>query len=509
MVTRRKFLRTAAVALGGAAAAACGATATPTAAPSPTPVKVIQTQVVVQTQVVEKVVTATPVVVPPTPTLPKAKVTGSFTVIQKQDYFPNMNDWLRNALATYFGQQGWSWDIAYEVGYSGGTPFVDKYAAAAAAGTPPDLIFTDQAPTDLWRLKVSDVVDDVIADITAVLGAPNVRAQNDYIMPDKHWYYVPYFQRIDGGWYIDALFKAKNIDVQKLRLYPELWDACLAVSDPANQMYGWGVTITCCGDGQWFWNRVAHGWGAYVQDETGQFCTVNSPQMIDAVTTIADLYTNKKWANMLPPGVLAWDNNSNNNNWYGSKLAYSQNAGTLLGYPTLNNIAVNAPAYPAIDKKLLKDVMRFHPPAGGPVNKEFNSFANQYWCLCKGSKNQDAARLTMKYLMTDVTKMDAILSNAPAYALPAYEKQWDLSKYVPTNQVVMDAKPIATAKVLQIPNQFPGPANNVAIAAADNQCVYADMISSVIKGTPAKDAVKTASDRYVALFKQFGLAGTK
>ena len=520
MLTRRTFLRTAAVALGGAALAACGAT--PTATPVPptqTAVKVVQTQIVVQTQVVEKqvpvtqvvekVVTATPVVVPPTPTLARAKVTGTFTVLQKQDYFPDMNNWLRTEMVKYFDRQSWPWDIAYEVGYAGGTAFVEKLGAASAAGTPPDLLFTDQSATNLWSLKIPDVVDDVVADVTAVFGEPNVRAKNDYLFPDKHWYFVPYFQRIDGGWYLEPVFKAKNIDVQKLRLYPELWEACLSVSDPANQMYGWGVTITCCGDGGYLYNRVVHGYGAYLQDETGQYCTFNTPQMVEAIGLIADLYTNKKWAPMLPPGVLAWDNNSNNNNWYGSKLAYSQNAGTLLGYPTLNNLTLNTPYFPSMDKKLFKDVMRFHPPAGGPVNKEFNSFANQWWCLFKGSKNQEAARLTMKYFLTDLTRMDGLLSKAPAYALPAYEKLWDVSKFVPTNQVVMDAKPIAVAKTLQIPGQYPGPANNLAIAAADNQCIYADTISSVIKGTPAKEAVKTAHDRYVKLFKQFNLAGEK
>jgi hypothetical protein len=39
--------------------------------------------------------------------------------------------------------------------------------------------------------------------------------------------------------------------------------------------------------------------------------------------------------------------------------------------------------------------------------------------------------------------------------------------------------------------------------------MFADTISSIIKGTPAKDAVAAFHTRVVALFKQFGLPGTK
>ena len=83
MVSRRKVLRTAAMTLGGVAAAACGATPTATPVPpTPTPVKVIQTQVVVQTQVVEKQVTqvvekVVEKVVQVTPVAAKAATTSS------------------------------------------------------------------------------------------------------------------------------------------------------------------------------------------------------------------------------------------------------------------------------------------------------------------------------------------------------------------------------------------------------------------------------------------------
>ena len=72
-------------------------------------------------------------------------------------------------------------------------------------------------------------------------------------------------------------FEAKSIDVQKIRSYTDLWEACLAVSNPDKQLYGWGVTINSSNDETWFRTRVQHGWGAYMQDETGQYVTINTP----------------------------------------------------------------------------------------------------------------------------------------------------------------------------------------------------------------------------------------
>jgi multiple sugar transport system substrate-binding protein len=511
MMTRRKFLGTSAAAVGAAALAACGAA--PTATPVPptqTPVVVkeevtkvvVQTQVVKETQVVEKqvtqvvekLVTPTPA---PTPTKIAAKITGTFSVVQKKDFFQSMNDWLRGQMAEFFTQQGWSWDIAYEAGYTSGTGFVEKFSAASAAGTPPDLLMHTDAFANFMQLKIVDPVDDVVNDAVAMWGRASVRQKNDFTFTDGKWYFLPYFERSDGGWYRDPAFKAKGIDVQKIRLYPDLWDACLQVTDPAKQFYGWGVTIAKNGDGDWFTRRVMCGWGAYEQDETGQYVTIDSPEMVTAVKTFTDLYTNAKWAPMIPPGVLAWTDTSNNENYMAGKLAYTQNGGTVYGNMVLQNLQ------PVLGET------RFHPPAGGPVNPEFNSLSADYWCLFRGSKNQDAARATMRHFVLDLAAMDGIFSNSPAFSLPAYLNLWDKSNYIKTNQVAMDQKPVATQDTLIIAGQYPGPANNPGLAAAQQANYLDDMIAAVLKGTDIAQAVKDCAASYVKTFKDFGLPGEK
>jgi len=510
MMTRRTFLHTAAVALGSAALAACGATPTPTATPkppTPTPVPPTATKppaaptattapaAPAAPTATKAPPTATPV--PPTPTVAKAKVTGTFQVIQKADFFPSMNDYLKNEMTRYFKDNGWTAEITDAAGYTGGTNFLEKLAAAHSAGQTPDCMMHTDEITNLQRAGIVAKVSDIVDAVSKTLGAPSSRQKFDFTFADKEWYYVPYFQRSDGGWYQEPAFKAKNIDLQKIRLYPELWEACLTVTDTAKQLYGWGVTINRCGDADWFMYRVMHGWGAYIQDETGNYVTINTPQMVEAVTVMTNLYIDKKWAPMLPPGVLSWTDPSNNEAYLAGKLAYTQNGGTVYGKAIL-------------DKNPVAAITRFHPPAGGPVNKEFNSLSANYWAIFSKAKNPEAARQLIKDFVGDVTRMDGILSNAPAFALPAYEKLWDLSKFIPTNQVALDQKPVAISPTGNIvPGTYPGPANNPPMAAAATQGILNNMLSAVLKGAKPADAVKEAHDAYVKIFKEMGKPGTK
>lgn len=516
-VTRRGMLRLSAMALTGAALAACGATPTatpvpptatkppaptntpvpapPTATKAPAPAATAAPPTAVPPTATKAPPTNTPI--PPTPTVAKAKVTGTFQVIQKADFFPSMNDYLKNEMTAYFKENGWTAEITDAAGYTGGTNFFEKLSAAHAANQTPDVMMHSDEMTNLQRsgivAKVSDIVDAVAKDF----GPPSARQTFDMKFADGAWYYVPYFQRSDGGWYQDPAFKAKNIDVQKLRFYPELWEACLTVSDPAKQLFGWGVTINRSGDGDWFMNRVFHGWGAYIQDKAGDYVTINTPEMVTALTAITSLYMDKKWANMLPPGVLSWGDASNNEAYLAGKLAYTQNGGTVYGKAVL-------------DKNPVAAITRFHPPAGGPVNKEFNSLSANYWAVFSKAKNADAARQLVKDFVGSLTRQDGILSNAPGFALPAYEKLWDLSKFIPTNAVAKDQKPVATSPTGDVvPGTFPGPANNPPMAAAGTQGILNNMMASVLQGAKPADAVKTAHDAYVKIFKEFKKPGSR
>jgi multiple sugar transport system substrate-binding protein len=424
-----------------------------------------------------------------------AEVNGTFWVLQKKDFFPAMNDWFRAAMVDYCKEQGWPLDISYISGYTGGTPEIEKLIASVAAGTPADLIMHNLGIVQLRQAYALDAVTDLVEEVEATWGKTGARQKNDFFT-DGQWWAIPHFTRSDGGWFQRKAFEDKGIDIHKLRQFTDLWEALLDVTDPAKELYGWGVTINRCGDGDWFRRRMMHGYGAYRQDQTGNYVTFNTPEMVEAMSIMTDLYMNPKWESLLPPGVLAWTDMANNEAYLAGKLAYTFNGGTVFGKAVLDNNPI-------------KDNTGFHAPPGGPVNTEFNSLGANNFMLLRGARNTNAAKETILHFLLPLENQDGIFSNAPAFALPAYEDLWAKSAYIPTNKTAAELEPVATDALGLIPGQYPGPAQNPAIASADAAGLENDMVSDILRGTPVAEAVKTCHDRYVAIFKEFNLPGEK
>jgi multiple sugar transport system substrate-binding protein len=449
--------------------------------------KTVEVEKVVEKEV-EKLITAIPEAA-------KIEVKGTFWVLQKQDFFPSFNDWFRQEMTSWAKENDWALDISYMAGYTGGTPELEKLMASVAAGTPADLIMHNLGITELRQNYCLEAVTGIVQTIAEKWGGTTARAKND-LYTDDQWWAVPYFSRSDGGWFQRPVFEDAGIDIHSIRQYTDLWEACLEVSNPDEELYGWGVTINRGGDGDWFRNRITHGWGAYIQDETGKFVTFDSPEMVEAMTVMTDLYMNPKWEPMLPPGVLAWTDSSNNEAYLAGKLAYTQNGGTVYGKAILDNNPI-------------KDITGFHSPAGGPVNAEFNSLGVNNWMILRGARNWDAARASILHFMLPLENEDAVFANAPGFCLPAYDNLWKESTFIPTNPTAAEQEAVARDPSGVVPQQYPGPAQNPAMASAGSAGIQNDMVADILRGTPVAEAVKTCHERYVAIFKEFGLPGEK
>jgi multiple sugar transport system substrate-binding protein len=498
-LTRRKFLRLAGLGSAGAAMAACAA---PQVAP-----QVIKETVVVETEklvqkvetvVVEKAIEVEKVVVETVVVEQAAPITinGTLWIIQKKDFFPSFNDWWRAQVLDFCKEKGWPVDVTYEAGFTSGTPWIEKLTAQAAAGNPPDMVMHTDSAVQMFNNNLVDPVQDMVDEIEAKWGKAAPRQYSDFVF-DGQWRFVPYFQRSDGGWYQAPVFEGAGIKLDEVRLYPDLWDACLQVSAPDKEIYGWGVTINRSGDGDWFRHRVTHGWGAYKMDETGNYVTFDSPEMVDAMTAMTGIYMDEKYAPMLPPGVLSWGDSANNEAYLAGKLAYTQNGGTVY-------------AKALLDGNPIRDVTKFHAPVGGPVNTEFNGLSANYMALMKGAKNQNAAREIIKEFILPLENYDAMLANNPSFGLPAYEKLWDEAPYIQSDPVAQEQKKVARDPAgAVVPGAYPGPPQSKAYAAAIQAGVEADMVASILQGTPVAEAVKTCHDRYVQIWKDNGLPGEK
>jgi len=336
-------------------------------------------------------------------------------------------------------------------------------------------------------------VSDIVKDNVSQYGALTPRMNKDTSV-DGEYYGVPFHVRSDGGWARKDIFDAAGIDITKIELYDDLREACLSVSDPTKEVWGWGITCNRGGDGAYLIERILNGWGATWADETGQYVTIDSPEAVTAVKWLVDTYTNPKWEKMLPPGVLSWTDPSNNEAYLGGKVAYTQNAGTVYANAVVNNNPV-AP-------KTLYDV-----PKGGPALKSFNGLGGMSWLKVANGKNPEAADEMIRHFFTDDV-LRGVYKAAPSYAVPAYEKMWDWEEITSVQQSIAQ-KRAALDPAGWNGLAYPGP-STPQIGAVDTSNVHTDMVASVLTGAAtAEEAVKQAAQRSVEIFKEFGAPGTK
>ena len=469
-LSRRSFLRLAGGAMGVTALAACAPPAAAPVAPAAAPAAAEAA---------------------PAATAVPAQEGGELWVILKQDFHPSYNEYLRTKITEYASEQGWTVEITDSAGFATGTGEIEKLAASVQAGDPPDVVNHDSfGSSQVHNLDIVQPVSDLVAQIEAVFGPATPYLKTSHII-DGEWWVVPYHGRAGGGYYRRDAFDAIGVDLQTIRTYGALRDVCLEVSTP--ELFGWGMTVNRSGDGDSVINRVKTGWGAGWQDETGQFIRTNSPEMIEAMNFIKETYTDPKWAAMLPPGVLAWNDTANNEAYLGEVIAYTENAGTVY-------------AKAVVDGNPVAEKTNYLKWPGGPVNQEFSAIGSKNWYLLKGAKNTDAAKQLIIDFTADLARQDEMLASSPAYAIPAYTDLWEMSAFIKTNEIATQMKPAALDSSGIDTNNWPGP-SSAAMAGILESGIWNDMVNAFLTGTSVEEAVATAHDRMVLIFKEYGLPG--
>jgi len=467
-LSRRSFLRLAGGAIGVTALAAC---APPAAAPAAAP--------------------AAPAGGEAAPAAAPAQESGALWVVLKQDFHPAYNEYLKTKMTEYAESNGWTIEISDTAGFAAGSGAIEKLSAGVQSGDPPDLVNDDNfTAATVHNLDIVQPVSDLVAQVEEVFGPAAPYLKQTKII-DGEWWQVPYHQRAGGTYYRRDEFDRIGVDLQETRTYEALREVCLEVSTP--ELFGWGITVNRSGDGDNMINRAKTGWGAGWQDETGQFITTNSPEMIEAMNFIKETYTDPKWAPMLPPGVLAWNDISNNEAYLGGVIAMTNNAGTVYAKAVVDGNPV------AEKTNYLKD-------PGGPVNQEFSSLGSKDWYLMKGAKNDANARQVIIDFTANLARQDEMLASSPAYAIPAYTNLWEMSEFVKTNEIAAQMQPAAMDTSGIDATNWPGPPS-AAMSGVLESGIWNDMVNAFLTGTSVEEAVATAHDRMVLIFKEYGLPG--
>jgi multiple sugar transport system substrate-binding protein len=372
---------------------------------------------------------------------------------------------------------------------------VAKIDAEVKGGVARDLAFMTDSRFVAQFHSLGDLEDvtDIVEALTAKYGEPSAEAKN-FCVFDGKWFAIPYHFIGIGSFLRKDWMQEKGITPKDVYTWEEVRDLCLAISDPSKRRFGWGMTMNRSGDANGLIDAVINSYGGSIASNDGTKVTFDSPETVQAVTFLADIYTNPKYKPMLPPGVASWTDSSNNENWLAGILGYTRNTFSVYAdsktkkNPVYGNTHVFADCIgPATDTPLLLG-------------------QSQAFVIFKGAKNAALAKLLAQYLVSAPALL-GVAKEAPGLAMPAWEKVWDADPFYTSGdpafpilrKITQLSLPLTTKNGLTFPQKA-----SAGQQAAVGAYVLTDMMQGVVQGTAPAQAVKAAHAKMVRIFTQQG-----
>lgn len=422
-----------------------------------------------------------------------ASVTGTLRVVLKDDYHPDHNAFMRAELQAFADANGWPIEVTDVAGYQGGGDLNQMLLGSVQAGNPPDLLIQDLGVRNLVTLGVVQPVDELVAEMSELYGEPIWGAQLDSAVDDV-WYAVPFFTRAGGLYARQDVFDAAGLDIfAASETYDQMRDAAAAASNPAENMWAWGMTVNRSGDGNSLVQNVIFRYGGHVQDETGELVTFNSPETIAALEWLRDTYTAPEFADMLPPGVLAWTDPSNNEAFLADQTALTDNAGTVYAKAVLDEVP------------FWEDIVFLPRPVRMSDNArlDFLSGGMKFYVITD-AVNTDAVADVIRHFLT-LPVQEEVWRISTSYALPAYQTGWD-NPVITNFDNSVRAGDIARTETDFTGLRWPGP-NNEAIGSIGEGVFFTDMVAEVLQGRDPAEVAADYHQQFVFIYQDFGLPG--
>lgn len=424
----------------------------------------------------------------------QARLNGKLQVVVAADFNNDHNEFVKKTITEYAGQQRWDLDLSDLAGFLGGSDVYQKFQAQKAANQPVDFIV--HQGLNLRLMHLYDLVRDatpVVNRLVQRYGKPASSSTVNARIENK-WIGIPFFDRTDGYWVRQDKFEEVGITVDSGMF--DTWDGILeasrAVSRPDQNFYGWGMTTNRSGDGEYLMWRVIQAWGGALADPTGTIVTLYSPETIDAVSWLADVYTNPANQGIMPPGVNAWNDLSNNEAYLAGTLGVTSNGGTMFASARYN-------------KNPVADVTAFLPNPLGPYGARIAFSGQSYMYLMNGSRNFDAAGQLAEYMVSEPVQRQ-LYQVSSGYAVPAYDALWNTPEIQADPQVSLKFREISQAEPPISGNAYRGPQTDASEAVLFQQIVT-DMMGEVLAGKPVEQAVRETHLRAVRVYQEFGLPG--
>jgi multiple sugar transport system substrate-binding protein len=419
-------------------------------------------------------------------------VSGTLSVIHRTEYFEEVQNLFRDTVQGFADEKGIGLDISTANSESFGD-FMSKMQAAVAAGNPPDIAYSTNISIAQMHLldlleDVSDVVEEAEKRYGRIMPGTNAPKNAQF---DGVWKAIPFLATTSGWWARRDMVEAAGYDVlTDMETYDQRREVALAMSDPDNEFWGWGITPNQSGDGYGFLSGAINAFGGSYTDETGLKVIFDSPETLAAVEWLTELYTGEMYAPALPPGILSWGDISNNEAYLAGTIGLTVNAFSVYAQAKRDDL----PVYP--NTAFLKAPL-------GPSGIRQDAGANSWLTIFKGSPNVDAAKELALHLM-DPANFTPMAEAGGGLFLPAYEDLWteDLLAIDPNFATIKD---LVSIEEPYIGHSWPAEPN-AAIDALRANSVPEQMMANVTSGrmTPA-EAVTEAHKQIVDIFEEGGI----
>lgn len=434
--------------------------------------------------------------------LGKTQINGKLSIVQSRDFHPDHNTFVEKKIKEFADMKGYPLDHSYIEGYVGAGNIVQKLTAAVQANDAPDIVVHTLLPANLQYLEVIEDVDSLMGEVLAKHGnaLPAIERRSKF---GGKWWGVPNFSRAGGYWVRETPFKDAGIDWRTdLTDFDKARELCLKASKPDKELWGWGNTLNRSGDGEYNVFSLVMMSGGQIADDSGQLVVLNKdPYRQYALTGLEwlkETFTDPKWAPMLPPGVNAWTDPSNNEAYLAGKIFFSTNAGTMFAKAILDKNPVAEDTY-----------LTTVPKGPGPAGRTLQGAGDpMYFFIMKGAKNRGPAEEMIRYfLQEDVLR--EMFKISTGYVYPAYDWGWD-DPVIRDDKFAQHVTP-AWRKIAYDPSgftgaEFPGPPTP-QVASLLSANFWTDMMGEIINGKSPADALKSGHDRAVRVFKEFGAKG--
>jgi multiple sugar transport system substrate-binding protein len=212
----------------------------------------------------------------------------SMIIAHRREYFAEMETLFADAVKAWGEENGVDIETT-TVAAEANQDFVPKLLAQVSAGDPPNLVYHIRLVQQLYSQGALEPVSDTVAETTELYGEPAFGQRSVNII-DGEWYGIPYMMHGGGQFARRSVFENAGIDPTTLASYDDRREACLQVSDPSADMYGWGLTVNTGGDATGFIESVMQNWGGHYTNEDISEVTFNSPETLAAVQWLAETY---------------------------------------------------------------------------------------------------------------------------------------------------------------------------------------------------------------------------